>query len=213
MRRFCGERLQQLQHVKAQANHRPGRNRQQAPIGPCNDREERQQYEVGVSPRCDLAEERIDRAPDVNLKAQPFDGNAFNHALQYVAAKNGRHHAPEGFIAPLGSGGQQAIAPGNIPERRVDEIDAVIEIVAPFAGGQRSAGKLAIHGVEKSHGPGGEEAGNELALQEKPERQDCHEGSDCRHHVGCHAKWRQKARGVEGRHGPQVLGDESVAPL
>ena len=119
--------------MKAEANYRPGGNRKQAPVRPSDGREDCQNDKVGISPGGDLAEEGIDRAPDVNLKAQPFDGNAFNHPLQDIATENGCHHRPEDFIAPLGSRGQQAIAPGNVPKGRMDEIDAVIEIVAPFA--------------------------------------------------------------------------------
>ncbi len=69
----------------------------------------------------------------MDLKAQPFDGNTFNHSLQDIAHKYSGDHTPEYFVAPLGSGGQQAQAPGSIPEWRMEEINAVIEIVSPFA--------------------------------------------------------------------------------
>ena len=42
-------------------------------------------------------------------------------------------HRPKHFVAPFRSAGLEANGPGYIPERRMDEINAVVKNVAPFA--------------------------------------------------------------------------------
>jgi hypothetical protein len=84
----------------------------------------------------------------------------------------------------------------------------VVEHVAPFAGGERGAGKLAVDRVEERHAPGRRQSGGIGALEEQPEGGDRQDGPDQRHPVRRHAERGTRSRGMEGRPRPDVLGDE-----
>ncbi len=68
--------------VQHKADDGPQRDGDQAPIGFSGQCKNRQDDQIGIAPRRDLAEQRVDGPPDVNLETQPLDGDAFDHPLQ-----------------------------------------------------------------------------------------------------------------------------------
>ena len=63
--------------------------------------------------------------------------------------------------------GRQAHHPGPPPERRMDQVDGVIEDVAEGRGLQRHARQLAVDGVEEGHDPGRSQAPAVVAVPER----------------------------------------------
>jgi hypothetical protein len=89
----------------------------------------------------------------------------------------------------------------------MDQVDAVVEDVAPLGRGQGHPGQLAVDGVEEGHDPGADQAPAEVAGPEQAEgrqHQQEAEGHLVRRHLGQGAP----AGDDPGRRRPDVLGDE-----
>ena len=95
----------------------------------------------------------------------------------------------------------------------MDEINAVIEIVAPFAGGERGAGKLAVHGVEEGHEPGGDEARNELAFRKNQNARNTMRAATIVTMLGVTPRGARKRVAWKAGTGHRCLVTRSVAPL
>src|SRR3546814_16143669 len=81
----------------------------------------------------------------MHLDFEAADKNSFFDPLQDVAADNGAEDKIGG--GKIEARMRQSHNPRPPPERRMHEIDAVLENIADGALGQRVAGKLAVDGV------------------------------------------------------------------
>src|SRR6185503_19364309 len=91
----------------------------------------------------------VERAPDMDLQAaEALDRNAFDDPLRDIAAHDyPEHHGggEGGEPAPVGG---KPVLPRPPPEWRVDEVDSMIEHIAPFGRGAGHARELPVDGVE-----------------------------------------------------------------
>ncbi len=143
----------------------------------------------------------------MELDAELPDEEAFQSAADEVADEND----PEGQIdrhAERDAAGAEPVPPGPVPEGRMDEVDPVIEDIAPFRRGQGHARELAVDRVEERHQPGGDEPGREHALGEEPQGEQHEDEADEGDAVGADATLRGPARHHHRRRGPEPFGHE-----
>src|SRR3546814_2773689 len=79
------------------------------------------------------------------------------------------------------AGYRQTDDPGPPPERRMDQVDAVIEDVAELRRLQRHPCELAVDRIEERHDPGGEQAAQIVAVAELEKRDDHERQAQQRH--------------------------------
>src|SRR3546814_509222 len=127
----------------------PDRYPDNAEIGTADQHRQRQQDEVRISPGGNETKPAIEWPPDMHLDFEAADKNSFFDPLQDVAADNGAEDKIGG--GKIEARMRQSHNPRPPPERRMHEIDAVIENIADGARGQRDAGKLAVDRVEERH--------------------------------------------------------------
>src|SRR3546814_6555893 len=84
----------------------------------------------------------------MDVHAEQADERTLYQPLRHIASDDHRHHRPEDLRLQRQAIGNEAHAPGVPPEGRVDEVDAMIEHIAPPGGGDSAPGELAVDGLE-----------------------------------------------------------------
>ena len=111
----------------------------------------------------------------------------------------------------------KAHRPGQIPERRMDEVQAVVEHVTGPTRRARHARQLAVHRIQKRHQPRARQTGAVLAADEQPRRHADQQPTRPGHHVRRHVAAGEQARHRPRRPGPNPLrhrvGDALVGSL
>src|SRR5262245_8879489 len=107
-----------MQH---QAEDGPPGDRNKTPVRASRHRRSRENQQVRISTRRNLAEQRVDAAPDVDLEAEPLDGYALHEPLEYVSAEDSRDQDPKGTVVKHMACMGEAEAPGDVPKGRVNE--------------------------------------------------------------------------------------------
>ena len=130
-----------------QGNDRPPCQRDQADVGSPEQQRHEQDDHIGVAPRGDQAELAVEALPDMDVHAEILEEHALDQPLQHIACDHRRHHQREGLgrqrQPPIGQPGPPEIP----PEGRVDQIDAMVDHIAPFGRCDGATGKLAVHRV------------------------------------------------------------------
>src|SRR5436190_9831994 len=103
--------------------------------------------------------------------------NAFDHPLDDIAADDRRDD--QSLIDRLERIAViiEALGPGPPPERRVDEVEAVVEDIAPFRRLAGAARELAVDRVEHHEAETGSYTLPILALHPEPEGRDAENGA------------------------------------
>ena len=182
--------------------------RLEAEVGTSGDRRRRQDRQIGIAAGREQAKGGVERAPGVHLEAIAPEEEPFLQAADDVADDDRPDGAGEPQCLRRRHAGGEAEIPGDIPERRMQQVDAVIEDIADAGRSEGDARELAVDGVEKSHQPRGEEADAEIAAGEQPHRQQHEQQARRRHHVGGDAARRAPARDPEGGPRPQPFRHE-----
>ena len=79
---------------------------------------------------------------------EALDRQALNDALRHIAADDHPQHHCRVDRRERTPVSREPMQPRPPPEGRVDEVDPVVEYVAPFGRGARAPRELAVHGVE-----------------------------------------------------------------
>jgi hypothetical protein len=118
----------------------------------------------------------------IQLRTRPVEPGRGVQREAEAALGDGKHDPvgeveedqPErGLVERIGRGaGAEAPGPGEVPERRMHLVDAVIEHVADLRIGEREARHLAVDAVEHAHRVGAQEAGDPVAAREQRHRGD-----------------------------------------
>jgi hypothetical protein len=90
----------------------------------------------------------------------------------------------------------------------VDQIDAMVDHIAPFGRRDGATGKLAVHRVEHHEDEAGQEAGPVHALREQPCRKQAQGHADHRNHIRGHAQLRRDPRQHQSQFGPEIFGQQ-----
>ena len=167
--RSRGERLQDPDGVKHDANHGPKRHRGEAQLRPPDDRTHGEQQQVRVTPRGDQAESGIETSPCVHLEFEQPEEDAFLNTAEDITDHDDDQHQVDILAEDETGNGAESARPSDVPEWRVDEIDTMIEDIAPLGRRQGEAGKLAVDGIEERHKPGCHQSRQKLALDEQHE--------------------------------------------
>ena len=145
---------------------------------------------------------------------QPLDEHAFDDPLRDIAADDRQQHHRREHGLERASVVGEPVQPRPVPEGRVDEVDAVVEHLAPFRRGAGHARELPVDRVEHHEDEARQHAPPIFAPPEEEEGEDAQDRADQGDEIGCDSGPRRPARQIESRLSPEVerqdIGDALV---
>ena len=202
--------------MKRQRRHGPHRDRVESEVGPSRRRAQSQQNQVRIAAGGHRAKGRVDRTPGVDFHPERQQERPFEQTSEHVSAhdQRGRRVAPQQAERVVSV---KAHRPGQIPERWMDEVQAVVEHVTGPTRRARHARQLAVHRIQKRHQPRARQTGAVLAADEQPRRHADQQPTRPGHPVRRHVAAGEQARHRPRRPGPDPLrhrvGDALVGGL
>src|SRR4030095_8890017 len=138
-------RLREAHGMKDEADYRPQHDQFQTHVGPREQERSNEDHHVWVAPRRDEPEFAVDRLPhmDVHAAEAPHEDPFYDPLRDVAADDRPEHHRRiDGFKRSTVSG--EPMLPRPPPEGRVDEVDPVIEHIAPFRRGAGATRELSV---------------------------------------------------------------------
>jgi hypothetical protein len=132
------------------------------------------------------------------------DEDALDHALHDIADDDRRDQHGRVHRFERGAVRLEAVRPRPPPEWRMDEVDAVVEHLAPFRRRPGASRELPVDGVEHHEDEAGEDAEPIGAVPEEEEGEHAQKGADRGDRVRSHAGLGRPARQVESGLAPQI---------
>ena len=150
--------LQQAYKQDYSADHQPPNHPDETPVRPADQRSGGENDHAGIAARNHQPEPGVKGLPGPDI-GPPRKGKTPSIARPATYAITTIQH--NAFKSKPNTGCIPASdrAPENIPERRMKQVDAMIEKIAEFAGLNGDPGQLAIDSIQKRHDPASQQAG------------------------------------------------------
>src|SRR5690606_37996946 len=145
---LCSHCLQKPDNMDQTRQRGPDRHRDQAKIGAHEGQACHQYRHIRISPRCNQAKITVKFLPDMDVNIIAANKLPLDQPLQDIASPDHTQHPPPELIIISKPPGTKTDGPGPIPEGRVDQINTMIEKIAPPGRCNRAAGQLSIHCIE-----------------------------------------------------------------
>src|SRR5687768_11181003 len=164
--------LGQPHRVEDQRKNRPQRNKLDTEVRTAECEAEDQDRHIGIAARGDQAELAVDTSPDMDVHPEAAQENALDDPLGDIA----KHDRPndQQLVDPLERTpvSLQSLRPCPPPEGWMDQIEPMVEDIAPFRRLAGAARELAVDRVEHHEAKPSENAGPVPAVEEQEERGD-----------------------------------------
>ena len=200
--------------MEDQAGERPPGDELDAEVGPAKQQGGDKDHHIRVAARGDRAETCCRSAARRGFRSEPLDEDSLDYPLRDIAADDRPQHHRRDDRLERTSVNSQPVQPGPVPEWRVDEVDAMVEHLAPFRRGAGHPGKLPIDRVEHHEDEARQHAQPIVAAPEQEEGENAKDAADQRHEVGRDARTGRPSRQIERGLPPQIerqqIGDALI---